>query len=131
MENKSFSENISGIKDNLRLYVEKKISLYALMAFEKSVKALTVFISNSVVILFMAMAVFLMSLAVALYIGRIMESFELGLLIVAGFYLFLGIVFLIFKRQIFSRFIITFLVSLFFNDDDDELPADLHKSQNS
>lgn len=130
MENKSFAENISGIKDNLRLYVETKASLYALMAFDKGVKALTVFISNSVVILFMAMAVFMMSLAVALYLGRLLESFELGLLIVAGFYLLLGIVFLIFKKQIFSRFIITFLVSLFFHDDDDELPTDLNKPHN-
>jgi len=130
MENKSFTENISGIKENIRLYVETKASLFALMAFDKGVKALTVFISNSVVILFMAMAIFLMSVAVAIYVGRLLDSIELGLLIVAGFYLFLGIVFLIFKRQIFSRFIITFLVSLFFHDDDDELPTDARNPQN-
>ncbi len=130
MENKSFAETISGIKENLRLYFETKVSLYALIAFDKSVKALTVFISNSFVIMSMAMAIFLMSLAGALYVGRLLESFELGLLIVAGFYLFLGIIFLIFKRQIFSRFIITFLVGLFFQDDDDELPGNAGNQKN-
>jgi hypothetical protein len=120
MENKSFFENISGIKENIGLYIEKKILLYALMGFEKAVKALTVAISISTVVLFLSISLLFISGAAAVYIGKMLGGIELGLLIIGGFYIFLGIVFFLFRKQIFSQLIISFLSDVFFKDDDDE-----------
>lgn len=119
MERKSFSENISEIRENFRLYLESKISLYTLIGFEKAVKALTVIISSSTVVLFMVISFFFFSAAAAIYIGRLLESIELGLVTIGGFYFFLGIVFFLFKKPIFSRLIISFLVEVLFKSDDD------------
>ncbi len=120
MEKKSFFENISEIKDNIKIYLDAKISLLTLTAFEKAVKALTSIISSTTIILFIGISFLFFSLAGALYLGKITGSAELGLLIVGGVYLFLGFVFFLFKRQIFSRIIISYLIDVFFKDDDQE-----------
>ncbi len=120
MEKKSFFENISEIGENLMLYIETNVSLYKLIALEKAVKALTVVVSNTFIILFLVLSLIFFSAAAALYFGRILESTELGLLIVAGGYFLLGIVFYVFKKQIFSRLIIKFLINIFVKDDEDE-----------
>jgi hypothetical protein len=122
METKSFFENISEIKENIRLYLETQVSLHKLIALDKAVKALTIFISNSFAILFMALSLIFVSAAAALYLGNRLESIELGLLIIGGLYLFLGFVFFLFKKQLFSRLIISFLVNIFFKDEDDDQP---------
>ncbi len=120
MEKKSFFENISEIKENLLLYLEAKLSLLTLLAFQKVAKALTVFVTISTAILFFSLAILFFSGAGVLYLGKLLESYELGLLIVGGFYLFLGFVFFFLKPRIFSRIIIRYLVNVFFKDDDDE-----------
>lgn len=120
MEQKSFFENISGIKENIGLYIEKKISLYTLMGFEKAVKALTTAITFSTVVLFLTVSFLFISAAAAIYIGKLLGALELGLLIVGGFYIFLGIVFFLLRQQIFSSLIISFLSDVFFKDDDVE-----------
>jgi hypothetical protein len=121
MENRSFFENFSELRENIVLYIETQLSLYKLIAFDKAVKALTIVITNSVVVLFLALSLIFSSAAGALYIGRLLESAELGLLIIGGGYLFLGIVFFSFKKLIFSKIIISFLLNIFFKDDDDEI----------
>lgn len=120
MENKTIFDNISELKDNLKNYLETKVSYYGISAFEKAVRVLTAIASRGFVLLFMFLALIFLSATAALYIGSILESTELGLLIVGGFYLLLGIVFLAFGKRIFSPVIIKSLVNLFFQDDNDE-----------
>lgn len=121
MEKKSFFENISEIKENIRDYLETKLSIYLLTGFQKAVKASTVILANSIIFFLFSLSLFFVSAAAAIYIGDLMESTVLGLLVVGGAYLFLGIVVYFFKKQIFSRIIISFLSDVFFKDDDDEL----------
>ncbi len=118
MEKKSFFENISEVKENLLIYLEARLSLLTLVVFQKAAKALTILVTISTVILFISLALLFISGAAVLYIGKLLESYELALLIVGGFYLFLGIVFFFLKNQIFSRLIVRYLVNVFFKDDD-------------
>jgi len=120
MENKTIFENISELKDNLRQYLETRISYYGISAFEKAVKILTAITSRIIVSLLVVIALFFLSAAVAIYLGSILESTELGLLIVGGIYLLLGIVFYAFRKNIFSPIIIRSLVDVFFKDDDED-----------
>ncbi len=119
MEKKSLFENISELKENLMLYLETKLSWYGITGFEKAVKALTVLASNGFVLLVMWISLIFVSAAAAIYIGRLLESTELGLLIIGGFYFLLGIIFFTWRKQIFSRIVIRILVNVFFQDDDD------------
>jgi hypothetical protein len=120
MEKNPFFENISELKENLRLYLETKLSYYGLTAFEKAVKILTVITGNGFILLVMWMALIFFSGAVAYYIGSLLDSNELGLLIISGAYFLLGIILIIFRNRIFSSIIIKLLLNVFFKDDDEE-----------
>ncbi len=120
MEKKSFFENISELKKNIEAYLEVRFSLIIVTAFQKAVKALTIIISSIIFLLFLFTAIVFVSAALAIYLGKALGSFELGLLLTAGLYLLLGFVFLLFRRQIFSRLIIIFLINVFFRDDEDD-----------
>ncbi|MEE4177437.1 MAG: hypothetical protein V2I46_08005 [Bacteroides sp.] len=120
MEGKSFLENISGLRDNLLKYLETNVSYYGLVAYEKAVKVITSLVTNSLIVLIMLLALVFLSGAAGLYFGHLLESYELGLLIVGGFYLLLGIVFIIFRKKIFSRYVIKSLGEVFFQNDETE-----------
>ncbi|MFN2394516.1 MAG: phage holin family protein [Bacteroidales bacterium] len=119
MENKTIFENISELKENLQQYLETKLSYYGITAFEKAVKILTAVAAQGFVGMLMLIALIFLSAAAAIYIGTLLESTELGLLIVGGFYLLLGLIFYLFRRKIFSSIIIKILVNIFFQDDED------------
>ncbi len=121
MENKTFFENISELKDNLRQYLETRISYYGISAFEKAVKILTAITSQIIVLLLVFVALIFLSAAAAIYFGSLLESTELGLLIVGGLYLLLGIVIYGFRNKIFSPIIIKSLVNIFFQDEEDDV----------
>jgi hypothetical protein len=120
MERKSFFENISELRENITAYLESRLSLYALIGIGKAVKAITVIIGHITAIFFIGIAFLLFSMAGALYIGRLLESYELGLLIIGGVYLLLGIIFLAFKKALLSGLILRFLINLFFQDDEND-----------
>ncbi len=120
MENKTIFENISELKENLQQYLETKLSYYGISAFEKAVKILTALAAQGFVGMLMLIALIFLSAAAAIYIGTILESTELGLLIVGGFYLVLGLIFYVFRKKIFSPIIIKVLVNVFFQDDEEE-----------
>jgi hypothetical protein len=120
MEKNPIFDNISELKENLRLYLETKVSYYGITAFEKAVKVLTIITGNGFILLVMWIALIFFSGAVALYIGNLLQSIELGLLIVGGAYFLLGMILILFRNQIFSPVIIKILVNILFKDDDDD-----------
>jgi hypothetical protein len=120
MEKNPIFDNISELKENLRLYLETKVSYYGITAFEKAVKVLTIITGNGFILLVMWITLIFFSGAVALYIGNLLQSIELGLLIVGGAYFLLGMILILFRNQIFSPVIIKILVNILFKDDDDD-----------
>jgi hypothetical protein len=121
MDGKSLFGNITDLKENLYRYIETRFSYYKLVLFEKSARVLTSVFSTWVVSLVVFMAVMFISLAGAIYLGRLLESYELGLLIVGGFYLLLGLILYVFRVRIFSPGIIKGLARSFYDDEEDDL----------
>ncbi len=117
MDQKSLTDSFSGLWESIKNYVEAKSAYYTLTTFEKVVKVLTSLYSSIFIISAFVIALIIIALAGAVYIGRIIESIELGLLIVGGFFLLVGIVLAALKRKIFSRFIINSLKKTFFEED--------------
>ncbi len=111
-------ETISELKVNLQKYLETKVSYYGLLAFEKAIKLLTLFVSHGIVLIVLTISLVFLSGAAAIYIGKLIGSFEIGLLIVGGFYFLLGLVLYIFRNKIFSRCIIRTMLKMFFQKDD-------------
>lgn len=121
MDSKSLFEHISGLRESLRKYLETNISYYGLVAFEKAVKLLTTFLGNGVVIVALLIALIFISGAAALYIGTLLNSMELGLLIVGGVFLLLALVLYIFRNRIFGPCVIKSLAEVFFKDEEKQV----------
>jgi hypothetical protein len=122
MEKHSVLNNISELKENLRIYLETKVAYFGMSALEKTVKLLTVFLSKGFVLLLLCISLLLFSAAASIYIGKLLQSIELGLLIVSGFFLLLGIVFYVFRERIFAPIIIHTLVNVLFQEDEEPNP---------
>jgi hypothetical protein len=120
MDVRALFEHISGLRENLHKYLEAKVSYYGLVALEKAVRLLTTFMGNAVIIAVFLIAILFFSGAAALYIGTLLESYELGLLIMGGFFFLIAIVLLLFRGKIFGRCIIRSIKNVFLNEDDKE-----------
>lgn len=119
MDGKSLLEHIAGLQDSLRKYLETKLSYYGLLAFEKAAKLLTAFLGNGVIIAALLIALIFLSGAGALYVGSLLGSMELGLLIVGAFFLLLALLMYIFRNRLFGPYIIRSLAEVFFQDDEE------------
>lgn len=117
MDGKEILGHIAGLKDNIREYLETKISYYGILAFEKAVKLLSMIMANVVIITLLLLALLFLSGAAALLIGTLLDSYMLGMLIVGGFYLLLSVIFLARRKSIFGRMAINILLKIFTDED--------------
>ncbi len=120
MDGKELLEQIAGLKDNVRKYLETKISYYGILAFEKAVKLLTILVANAVILTTCLLALLFLSGAAALLVGQLLDSLLYGILIVSGFYFLLTGIFLIWKKSIFGRLAIRIMLKIFLDEDADE-----------
>ncbi len=120
MENKNFSEIFAGIKKNLHIYLERKLTWYTLVGFEKLARLVTILTSNLIIFLFFLISLMFFSVGAAWMIGKQMQSIETGFFIIGGGYLFLMFVLTIFRRKIFRSFVIRVLASIFFKDEEED-----------
>lgn len=122
MDGKELLANIADLKDNLQKYLETKISYYGILAFEKAVKILSRFMANVVVLMVAMLALLFLSGAAAFYVGELVNSYPLGVLIIGGAYLLLAIILYASRNRLFGRWAIRVMLNIFFSDDEDETP---------
>ena len=120
MDGKKVLEHIAGLRDNVRKYLETKISYYGVLAFEKAVKLLGLLIANGVMITLGFLALVFLSGAAALWIAELLDSAVYGMLIVGGFYVLLLLIFSIWRKSIFGTLAIKILQKVFLDEDADE-----------
>ncbi len=120
MDGKELLEQIAGLKDNVRKYLETKISYYGILAFEKAVKLLSILLANAVILSSCLLALLFLSGAAALLVGQLLDSLLYGILIVSGFYFLLTGIFLIWNKSIFGRLAIRIMLKIFLDEDADE-----------
>ncbi len=116
MDGKELLAHIAALKDNLQKYLETKISYYGIVAFEKAAKVLSLCMANIIVLMAALLALLFLSGAAAVYLGVLLESFGLGMLIVGGFYLLILCIFYLGRRKIFGRAAIRILRDVFMHD---------------
>lgn len=106
---------ITGLKDSLQKYIETKSAYYALLAFEKAAKLLSLLMANTAWMMAGLLALIFLSGALAIYLGEVLQSAWLGMLIVGGFYLLLVLLFYAWRKRIFGRMAIRILQDVFFD----------------
>lgn len=117
MEGKELLEHIVSLKDNIRKYLETRLSYYGILAFEKAARVLSVLIANMVIAGILLLAILFLSGAAAWFLGRLLDSYGFGMLIVGGFYLILTLILFASRKHLFGKTAIRILLNIFIRDD--------------
>lgn len=100
-------------------YIESSISYHKLDLFKKVMKGL---VSSSYYIIlgfFFLVALIFLSVAMAIYLGNVLDNIALGYLIIGVFYIFLMIILSLFLKKTLEKILVKKASTQFFNDNVD------------
>lgn len=109
-------DELNSIQDNAKAYVDTSIEYYKLKGFKIAMKSASLIARGVVALLFISLFIFFISTALALAIGKLLDSYIYGFLIVAFFYLILTSIVLFFKSKFIEKKVIQKFSKIFFND---------------
>lgn len=109
-------DDLEQVQSESRALIDSNIAYYKLRGFKVAMKSTTIVLKFFLIMLFGLLFVFFASLALAIVIGRSMDNYVYGFLIVAGFYLLLTILVSMIKPQIIEGKILRRFSEIFFND---------------
>lgn len=107
-------EELGNIKKDIREYIEIKLDLLKLQTAESISKVVSGAAVGVILILLLSLILFFLSFAAGYFLASLLNSNELGFLCVAGFYLLLLVIILIFRKKIIDRPVIRSVVKVFF-----------------
>lgn len=108
------SQYLPEIKKELEDYVSKRIELLKLELVEGLSRFTSSLILKLGILYFMLLFLMFLSLAAGFCFGEVLDSYALGFLIVAGFYLVLAILLYFFRAHLIERPVIKGFIRLFF-----------------
>lgn len=109
-------DNVEDIQANTKAYVESSIAYYKLLGFKVAVKSTTLILKFVLISMCIIIVLLFMSVAAALAIGQVMDSYIMGFLIVAGVYFVLALLLFLIKDKIVEGPILEKFSEIFFND---------------
>lgn len=111
---------IEELAGNIKEYVNSRIDSVKLSIAEKSSKVISIVLASMIAVMVFIMFFFFLNIAVAYLLGEWIGRVWAGFLIVAGFYLVIGIVVWIAKERIFQVPIMNALIRQLFKNDEHE-----------
>lgn len=115
--------SIKGVIQKLKEYVENYADLAYLKLVGRSSKILPGIAIGLITMLFGFFVIFYLSIALACFIGELLDSYALGFAITGLFFFALILLLAIFRRAVkkmFANFFIKFLIGLRKDDDNEE-----------
>ncbi len=109
-------EQAENIQDQSQKYIESSIDYYKLRAFKLAMKSTTLILKFTLIGLCLIMVLLFCSVAGALAIGKELDNYAFGFLIVGGIYLVLTGLLLLVKDKIIEGPILEKFSEIFFND---------------
>ena len=111
----TFLESAGETAEYARQYLKLQLDYWRLDAAEKGAKAASTLISSLAVAALGLMALLMLTVAGALYLGALWQSYALGFLSMAGFYVLLMLFVLLFKKRLLTNPVLTSLIRSFFD----------------
>lgn len=109
-------EHTEDIQKQAQAYIENSLAYYKLWGFKVAIKSTTMILKFVLIAIALMMVLLFCSLAGAFAIGKVLDSYALGFLIVGGIYLVItGLLFLI-KDTVVEGSIMEKFSKIFFND---------------
>jgi hypothetical protein len=107
-------EEIENIKKDIQEYIEVKLDLFKLQSAENISRVVSNAVVAVIVLLLASLVLFFLSFAAGYFLASVLNSNELGFLCVAGFYILLILIILIFRKSIIDRPVIKSVIKIFF-----------------
>jgi cytochrome c biogenesis protein CcdA len=109
-------EHTEDIQKQAKDYIENSVAYYKLWGFKVAMRSTTMMLKFALIAMSLTMVLLFCSISGAFAIGKALDSYALGFLIVGGIYLvFTGLLFLI-KDKIVEGPILEKFSEIFFND---------------
>ncbi len=109
-------ENTENIQDQAQAYIESNLAYYKLWGFKVAMKSTTMILKFTLILLCFLMVLLFCSIAGAFAIGKSLDSYPLGFLIVGGIYFVLSLLLFLIKDKIVEGTILEKFSEIFFND---------------
>lgn len=109
-------ENTAAIQENAKAYIESNLAYYKLWGFKVAMKSTTLMLKFFLIAMCLMIVLLFISIAGAMALGNLFNSFPLGFLIVAGIYLVLALLLFLVKDKIVEGPILEKFSEIFFND---------------
>lgn len=112
-------DKMEALSDDLKAYFNTNVELVKLQALDRSSALGASVIAGLVIAMIFLMFAMLGSISAAIYIGVLLNSYALGFIIVAGFYLILGFVLLVSRKSSLVNPIRDAIISKALEDEDE------------
>ncbi|MEM9846823.1 MAG: phage holin family protein [Bacteroidota bacterium] len=112
-----FLEEVGKLNVYAQSYLNDRVEYVKIRVAEESIKTISGVVHAVVLGLLALLVLVFLSVVAGLYLGKVLENYVLGFLIVSGFYLLLMIAYLLFKRQLVANPIAKILIDKIFNEE--------------
>lgn len=109
-------ENTENIQNQTQVYIESHLAYYKLWGFKVAMKSTTMILKFTLIALCFLMVLLFCSIAGALTIGKALDNYALGFLIIGGIYFVLSLFLFLIKDKIVEGTILEKFSEIFFND---------------
>ena len=119
METKKIGEQFSSLSDNAKEYINLKYQYYKLAATEKVSRIMTILMISIIIFVLVMLILFFLSHAFILLWGEYIGPSYVGALIVAGFYLVVGVLIYLLRYPLLINPLVSSMSNTILEDQDD------------
>lgn len=109
-------ENTEDIQEQIQVYIQSNVAYYKLWGFKVAMKSITMILKFTLIFLCFSMVLLFCSIAGAMAIGKYLDNYPLGFLIIGGIYLLITSLLFLIKDKIVEGPILEKFSEIFFND---------------
>lgn len=109
-------ENVDDIQENAKAYMESSIAYYKLWGFKVAMKSTTLMVKFMLIALCLTIVLLFVSIAGALALGKMFDSYPLGFLAVAGIYSIIAALLFLVKDKVVEGPILEKFSEIFFDE---------------
>lgn len=120
MEEMKVSTLFEEMKDDFSNYISNRLKLLKLQTYIKTSKTVGLLTYGLIIVLLMLLALSMVFITLAIYLGSLLESMPLGFAIVSLFAILIVIVVILSRKSIRSKFTNIMVSSLMSDDDEDD-----------
>lgn len=116
MDLDDLKEDTEDLQDQAQAYIKSTVAYYKLWGFKVAMKSTTMILKFTLILLCFAMVLLFFSVAAAFAIGKALDSYTYGFLIVGGIYMIFTVLLFLIKDKIVEGTILEKFSEIFFND---------------